>query len=47
MCIRDSSLDEQTAKTVEAVNSRLSSLTPPSVRNANKEAIELQKIIML
>lgn len=39
------SLDEQTAKTVEAVNSRLSSLTPPSVRNANKEAIELQKII--
>lgn len=39
------SLDEQTAKTVEAVNERLASLTPPSVRNANKEAIELQKII--
>ena len=34
------SLDEQTAKTVEAVNSRLSSLTPPSVRNANKEAMK-------
>ena len=39
------SLDQQTAKTVEAVNKRLESLTPPSVRNANKEAIELNKII--
>ena len=36
------SLDEQTAQTVEAVNERLASLTPPAVANARREAGDLQ-----
>ena len=38
-------LERQTAQTVEAVNQRLSSLTPPAVANARREAGELQAIV--
>lgn len=38
-------LDNQTAKTVAAVNERLSSLTPPAVANAGREAADLQAMI--
>lgn len=38
-------LADQTAKTVEAVNTRLASLAPPAVANANKEAADLQAMI--
>ncbi len=39
------SLENQTARTVEAVNERLASLAPPAVANAKKEAAELQSVI--
>ena len=35
-------LEEQTAQTVDAVNDRLTSLVPPAVANANREADDLQ-----
>ena len=35
-------LERQTAQTVDAVNERLSSLTPASVANATREAVDLQ-----
>ena len=35
-------LERQTARTVEAVNERLASLTPPAVANARREAADLQ-----
>ena len=35
-------LERQTAQTVEAVNERLASLTPPAVANAEREAADLQ-----
>lgn len=38
-------LENQTAKTVEAVNQRLAELTPPAVANAKREAADLQAII--
>jgi len=38
-------LEAQTAKTQEAVNERLATLVPPSVRNAQKEAADLQQVI--
>ncbi|MFT6006212.1 MAG: peptidyl-dipeptidase Dcp [Pseudoalteromonas tetraodonis] len=38
-------LVNQTAKTVDAVNSRLASLAPPAVANAAKEAADLQAMI--
>ena len=38
-------LDDQTAKTVAAVNERLASLTPPAVANAGREAADLQAMI--
>ena len=38
-------LDNQTAKTVSAVNERLASLTPPAVANAAREAADLQAMI--
>jgi peptidyl-dipeptidase Dcp len=38
-------LDDQTAKTVDAVNERLASLTPPAVANAQREAADLQAMI--
>ena len=38
-------LDNQTAKTVAAVNERLASLTPPAVANAEREANDLQAMI--
>lgn len=38
-------LDNQTAKTVEAVNERLGQLTPPAVANARAEAEALQAMI--
>ena len=38
-------LDDQTAKTVAAVNERLGSLTPPAVANAVREAADLQAMI--
>jgi len=38
-------LDDQTAKTVAAVNERLASLTPPAVANAVREAADLQAMI--
>jgi peptidyl-dipeptidase Dcp len=41
----DYSLDDQTAKTVAAVNQRLASLTPPAVANALREAADLQAMI--
>ena len=37
-------LEEQTARTVEAVNQRLASLTPPAVANARREAEDLQGV---
>lgn len=40
-------LDDQTARTVDAVNQRLSELTPPAVANANREAEALQETIKL
>ena len=41
----DYRLDNQTAKTVAAVNQRLASLTPPAVANAAREAVDLQAMI--
>ncbi len=38
-------LASQTAQTTEAVNQRLSTLAPPAVANAKKEAADLQKIV--
>ena len=38
-------LENQTAQTTDAVNDRLSDLAPPAVRNANREAADLQKMI--
>ena len=38
-------LENQTARTVEAVNTRLASLAPPAVANAKKEAADLQAMI--
>jgi len=38
-------LENQTAKTTEAVNERLASLAPPAVANAKREAADLQAII--
>ena len=38
-------LDNQTARTAEAVNERLASLTPPAVANAKREAADMQAII--
>jgi peptidyl-dipeptidase Dcp len=38
-------LDEQTARTVAAVNERLAALIPPAVANAEREASELRAII--
>ena len=38
-------LQNQTAQTTEAVNQRLSELTPPAVANARKEAADLQAMI--
>ena len=35
-------LERQTAQTIEAVNERLASLTPPAVANAEREAADLQ-----
>ncbi|MBT8063347.1 MAG: M3 family metallopeptidase, partial [Gammaproteobacteria bacterium] len=39
------SLEDQTARTTEAVNQRLAGLTPPAVANARKEAADLQAMI--
>jgi peptidyl-dipeptidase Dcp len=39
------SLEEETAKTPEAVNKMLGELAPPAVNNARKEAAEIQKVI--
>ena len=38
-------LENQTAQTTDAVNKRLADLAPMSVRNANREATDLQKMI--
>jgi len=38
-------LEDQTARTTEAVNRRLAELTPPAVANAKREAAALQAII--
>ncbi|MFC1838978.1 M3 family metallopeptidase [Thermodesulfobacteriota bacterium] len=38
-------LENQTAKTVEAVNQRLAELTPPAVANAKREAADMQAMI--
>lgn len=38
-------LDSQTAKTAEAVNQRMATLTPPAVANAQQEAADLQAMI--
>jgi peptidyl-dipeptidase Dcp len=38
-------LDNQTAKTVSAVNERLAQLTPPAVANAAAEAADLQRMV--
>ena len=38
-------LEEQTAKTTDAVNSLLSELATPAVNNARKEAADIQKVI--
>lgn len=38
-------LDDQMARTVQAVNERLASLTPPAVANARREAADLQRMI--
>ena len=37
-------LEEQTAQTVDAVNTRLASLVPPAVANASREVADLQMI---
>ena len=39
------SLENQTAGSVEAVNRRLAELAPPAVRNAEREAVDLQQMI--
>jgi len=39
------SLENQTARTTEAVNERLASLAPPAVANAKREAADMQAII--
>jgi len=39
------SLEEETAKTPEAVNKLLGELAAPAVNNAKKEALEIQKVI--
>jgi len=39
------SLDNQTAKTTEAVNNMLARLAPPAVANAKREAADLQAIV--
>jgi peptidyl-dipeptidase Dcp len=39
------SLENQTARTTEAVNERLASLAPPAVANAKREAADLQAIV--
>jgi len=39
------SLENQTARTTEAVNERLASLAPPAVANAKREAADIQAII--
>jgi peptidyl-dipeptidase Dcp len=39
------SLENETAKTPEAVNKLLAELAPPAINNARKEAAEIQKII--
>jgi len=39
------SLENQTARTTEAVNEQLASLAPPAVANAEREAADLQAII--
>lgn len=39
-------LEQQTAGTVEAVNQRLIELTPPAVANANREASDLQQMVV-
>jgi len=39
------SLENQTARTTEAVNERLASLAPPAVANAQREAADLQAVI--
>ena len=38
-------LENQTARTTEAVNERLASLAPPAVANAKREAADMQEII--
>jgi peptidyl-dipeptidase Dcp len=38
-------LEDQTAKTAQAVNDRLAELVPPAVRNARREAAALQALI--
>jgi len=38
-------LEDQTARTTQAVNERLRQLTPPAVANAKREAADLQKMI--
>ena len=38
-------LERQTAQTVDAVNERLASLTPPAVANAQREAADLQAML--
>lgn len=38
-------LENQTARTVEAVNERLASLAPPAVANARREAADLQAVV--
>ena len=38
-------LERQTAQTVDAVNERLASLTPPAVANAEREAADLQAML--
>ena len=39
-------LEQQTAQTVDAVNQRLAELAPPAVANANREASDLQQMII-
>ncbi len=38
-------LEDETAKTTEAVNARLAQITPPAVANARKEAADMQAVI--
>ncbi len=40
------SLESQTARTTDAVNERLATLTPPAVANAKREAADLQAMIV-